>query len=162
MLDLEIFNRDVDSYLFVDGETEHKWGIVNKVDMGQEWPIVYIWIAAASRPLSPEKYYFKFKLDGYPSQAPEICVWDIENKSNISITQTPTGKGNVAIVFRHDGWSNGLHLYVPFERHAFVTHPGWDTVYPNEHWKKSDTIVKITEYLYRLLNSQDYEGIRQA
>jgi hypothetical protein len=164
MLDLGLFNRDIDSYLFVDGESENKWGIVNKVNMGQEWPIVYIWIAAANRPLSPEKYFFKFKLDSYPNLAPEIYLWDIENKSNISVTQSPTGKKNVATVFRYDSWTlgNSYHIYAPFERHAFNTHPGWDTVYPNEYWKKSDSIIKITEYLYRLLNSKDYEGIRQA
>jgi len=161
MLSLQIFTDHLENYVFSDGETEGKWGIYQKENIGQQWPYVFLWISAAKREGGPEKFSFRLQLDNYPTNAPEITLWDVEQNIRLDHSIFPTGKHNVSGVFRFD-WENGNHLYAPFERHAIITHPGWDQQYPNEFWKCTDNITKVSQYLFKLLNSVDYEGIKKA
>ncbi len=155
--DILKFNSDITVGQFRLGLIEGKWGIENDSNERPDWPFVLIWIAPAIRQNGPEKFYFKFDLENYPSQAPNICIWD--NKNNIPLPQDkrPKGQPDFVRIFRHD-WEGGVHLYVPYERHALTTHHDWPLQYPNLTWKAGDCITKVLEHLHHVLNNSDYDG----
>lgn len=160
MMDISTFIDHISDYLYLDREKDGHWGILDK-NVGPKWPIVLIWVKAKEKANSSEKYFFQFKLDGYPHKAPEICIWDIENNCQLDTASRPRGTGKVEMAFRVN-WGEGKHLYAPYERHALETHSDWPLKYPSMYWKPKDTIVKILEDLYSILNSEDYHGNSQA
>ena len=152
------FNKDVLDGSFKLAITQEKWGIVDDSDERPTWPFILIWVAAAERENSPNRYYFRFELDNYPSQAPNICIWDYKNNKPLVGTDRPKGVEDAAILFRSDAWEQGLHLYAPYERKALATHPDWLRTYPNMCWKPTDSIIKALENIHETLNSSQYHG----
>ena len=156
--DILKFNSDLTLGQFKLGIVNSKWGVEDNSNERPNWPLVLIWITAAKRENGPEKFYFQFNLDNYPSEGPTICIWDIENNKALPANKRPKGQVDFARIFRND-WEGGIHLYVPYERHSLATHPDWPLQYPSLSWKSGDCITKALEHLYHILNSIDYEGI---
>ena len=153
--DLQAFLDDLKAPDFKLGVLDQKWEMVKLVEEG---PFAYIAIFTAPRSNSPDFFTFRFKIDNYPAQAPEICIWDLVNDCKLSEALRPTGPDNFKILFRTN-WQNGDHLYAPYERVAFSTHSDWSTKYRELCWKAGDSVVKILNDLHRQLNSSLYEGI---
>ncbi len=156
--DTSKFNIDVESSQFKLAAHQGKWGIVDNSSDRPTWPVIFIWVAAAKRANGPEKFYFRFELESYPSQAPNIGIWDIETNASLTQSKRPKGIGNSSMLFRSD-WEGAVHLYAPYERHALATHPDWLAQYPSLYWKSSDSISKVLEDIYLTLNSPDYHGV---
>ena len=156
--DILKFNLDVESSQFKLAAHQGRWGIVDNSNDRPTWPVILIWVAAAERANGPDKFYFRFELDNYPAQAPNICIWDIEMNISLGPHKRPKGVGNSGILFRSD-WEGVHHLYAPYERRALATHPNWLSEYPTLYWRSTDEISKILEDIYLTLNNPDYHGI---
>jgi len=153
--DEQAFLEDLKAPDFKLGVIDNKWKLEKLEENG---PFAYISIFAAFRSNSPDYFTFRFKIDNYPAQAPEICIWDLGNECKLSEALRPTGPDNFKILFRTN-WMNGDHLYAPYERKALITHPDWTTKYRELCWKAGDSVVKILNDLFRQLNSSLYGGI---
>lgn len=151
------FTSDLENSRVKEGIFNGKWGILSSENGWPDWPSVFIWISAAERENSPDKYYFKLDLLNYPSQAPLICIWDIANKAPLIESKRPSGGETITMLFRTN-WEGGNHLYAPYERRALATHPNWISEYPSLCWKPTDTILKVLEDILYALHSADYHG----
>ena len=151
------FNRHVNNGDFQLAAQQGKWGIVNNDSERPTWPFTIIWVSASPRENSPEKYYFRFELTNYPSDPPDICIWNHETNTPLEAEFRPKGVEDAKMLFRTD-WENGLHLYAPYERKGLSTHGNWPNEYPDMCWKAGDSIVKALENIHYTLNSKDYHG----
>lgn len=156
--DILKFNLDVENSQFKLAANQGRWGIVDNSNDRPTWPVILIWVAAAERANNSHKFYFRFELDNYPAQAPNICIWNPQTNSSLSAGERPKGTGDVAMMFRSD-WHGVQHLYAPYERFALASHGDWPAQYPSLHWKSTDEISKILEDIYLTLNNPDYHGI---
>jgi hypothetical protein len=138
---------------FQMGLDQGKWGWHNEAQ-AVRWPYVLLWIHAASKPGLPDKYSFRFQLDGYPQQAPTACPWDMELDVALPANQWPKGPQRVSKVFAPH-WK-ATALYCPCDRIAMVQHDQWQQQYPDLWWRSDFTIVKYLDFVHWLLNSRDY------
>ncbi|WP_052324153.1 hypothetical protein [Flavihumibacter sp. ZG627] len=152
--DLLLFKQHVSEAGFQTGVDNLMWGIVDESPEYPTWPLVVIWVQAASKENYPDRYYFKFELSGYPSQAPTACPWNMEQNTRLSNDNWPKGSKFVSTTFRPE-W-NPNALYAPCDRLAMPGHEGWQTVFPDLWWKPTFKIQVYLHFLHRLLNSGDY------
>ena len=156
---IQIFNKHVSEAHFQMGVDSGKWGIMDDISERPTWPFVYFWVQAASRPNSPEKFCFRFNLEGYNGAGPNACLWDYENGQLLPSDKWPKGTGPFATVFRPT-WSNGTALYSPCDRVSLSGHPDWPVKYPSRCWKSSvDRVEKYLQHIWDLLNSGGYNGV---
>ncbi|HEX7060290.1 MAG TPA: hypothetical protein VF176_10615 [Solirubrobacterales bacterium] len=121
-----------------------------------DWPTAKIAISAEARPNSPEEFFFRFELAGYPSIA-TACPIDIETGQTLSAEMRPKGD-LVGWAFRPD-WQEGQALYVPWDRLSIVGHPEWLTKHAGKLWSEEEGIVSYLRHTHELLNSEDYLGV---
>lgn len=152
--DLLLFNRHVGEAEFQMGIDDGKWGLLDENPDRPTWPFCFIWIKAREKANHPEKYYFQFRLDGYPESAPNACPWDIEKDTSLPGNQWPKGLSLVSKVFNPQ-W-NPNALYAPCDRLAIPGHDNWKTEHPNLYWRSTFKITVYVSFLFRLLNSDDY------
>ena len=155
--DVETFMNDIESASFKLGEFDGKWKYIRIDADGDDCPIAFIRVFAAYRKDSPDSYDFRFKIDNYPSETPEICIWNLDTNVKLEVGLRPTGSEGIKLLFRTN-WENGNHLYAPYERVALRSHPGWLNQYKDLCWSSGDSIIKILLDLYRRLNSNEYHG----
>lgn len=153
-LDQTSFNQDAHTDKFKAGIARNHWHIIFE---DHAWPIVVIWISAASRPNAPDGFYFRCDFAGYPQQPPTARLWDQDNNSPLDQSFYPKG-AQVSEVFRHD-WNNGEAIYAPFDRQALAAHPEWVNSYPQHAWHGQRTLLWYCNTLWTFLNSEDYRGI---
>lgn len=152
-VDLECFKKHVAMPPFQMGLDACDWAFVHDNEFIQ-WPSVFLWIKAAEKANSPEKYYFKFDLEKYPAIAPTACPWDIDTQQPLSPDKWPRGSKYVSKVF-NPSWKPQA-LYAPCDRIAMEGHEQWAEKYKNLWWRPDFTIVTYLKYLHKLLNSGDY------
>ena len=152
--DESIFRLHTASAEFRQGIDEGMWDIVeNKVQM--QGPFVIIWIAARQKPGCPDKYFFRFNLQNYPSVAPTACPWDVDTDQRLPDEKWPKGGPQVSTVF-NPNWNKNA-LYAPCDRVAMEGHREvWEKQFPDYWWQPHFTIVKYLNFVYRRLNSSDY------
>lgn len=148
-----LFIRHLNGGSFMAGVDRGDWGVVDPTGVST-WPIVFLWISAASKNGCPDRYSFRFDLAGYPAKAPTAQPWDEKLGMPLPATQWPKGKGNVQCVF-NPGW-NASALYAPCDRRAMDGHDAWREVHPTLWWKPEFTIVKYVSFVHKLLHSEDY------
>lgn len=157
-----MFASDFQSAEFRIGVMKRFWGLpdADLMPEGLVWPQVILWIAAAVRPNSPERFYVALDAAGYRSVPPTGTFWDPVTKSMLSTEMRPKGKpeSRVARVFRTD-WESGTAFYHPYDRRAAQSHPNWTTEQAHLVWTKNHTIVDYLEEMHKLLNSGDYLGV---
>jgi hypothetical protein len=140
---------------FLAGVDRGSWGLF-PTDAVQ-WPNAVLWIAAPTRPNSPERFYFFFDLTNYPTVSPTAHVWDSATSLKLDLARWPKGSGDVAMVFRTN-WNNGQALYAPWDRLAMDSHPQWPAQFPGYAWKPGHTIVRYLNFTHELLHTDDYHG----
>ena len=138
---------------FMAGVRQGRWRFVD----GMEWPHVLIAVSAAQRKNSPEEFFLRFELSGYPGEAPTATPWDPATGCALSSEMRPKGE-RVGYVFRSD-WENGHALYAPCDRVALRWHPEWRQTYAAHAWDGSRDLTWVLQFIYRLLNDADYKGI---
>jgi hypothetical protein len=152
--DTAIFHQHVNDGDFQTGVDQGMWGICNENSEYPTWPMVVIWVQAASKPNRLDKYHFRFDLAGYPSAAPTTCPWNIETGNRLDSSLWPKGSRFVSSTF-NPGWNQNA-LYAPCDRVAMVGHHGWKTQFPDLWWQPTFKITVYLNFLHRLLNSSDY------
>lgn len=153
--DLQLFLEHIQDAPFLLGVDEDRWGIHDEENIEDNWPYIILWIKAPKKKGCPEKYYFRFDLSGYSSQAPTACPWEIEENKKLDSSKWPKGSKLVSSVF-NPGWNNGDALYCPCDRKALKGHDRWKNQYPELWWRSDDTIVKYLTFVHGILNSGDY------
>lgn len=150
--DERLFKSHLEEASYQLGVDNGFWDIVEI-----SWPIVYLWIAAAAKKNSPDKYYFKFTVDGYSDSAPSACPWDIEKKSVLPLNEWPKGRNHVSKVFNPQ-WKQDA-LYAPCDRAAMDSgHQNWKTQHPELWWQSHFKITVYLRFLRELLISDDYKN----
>ena len=159
--DRRAFQTDVESVGFRNGVVKGRWGFP---DHGipatpPTWPYVILWIAAAERQNSPDRFYLRLNLEGYRTEAPTGTFYDPATGSPLDLTMRPKGRpgSRVEKVFRTD-WKSGNAFYHPYDRVALPGHENWETENPNVVWTAEHTIVDYLLEFRKLLNSKDYLG----
>lgn len=160
--DERLFREDLQSADFINGVAKGQWGMPSTDALPADlvWPKVVLWIAAAARPNSPDRFYVVLDAAGYRSVPPTGTFWDLSEKSTLGHAKRPKGKPNsrVAMVFRTD-WNNGTAFYHPYDRVAAQGHADWPAAQPHLVWNSNHTIVDFLNEFHLLLNSGDYLGV---
>jgi hypothetical protein len=152
--DTLLFQSHTQKASFQECVDQGMWGIEPGYDKFQHWPIVLIWIQALPKPNGPQRYYFRFDLQGYPASAPTACPWNNNTNTRLENALWPTGKCLVSKTFNYNWNSNAL--YTPCDRVAMIGHDVWKTQFPELWWQSDFTISTYLHFLHGLLNSSDY------
>lgn len=154
-LDEECFREHLAAFTFREGVDLRKWMLHE--DEAVRWPNAVIWIGAAPRKDSPQRYYLFFNLEHYPKTGPTAYVWNAETKTKLDPSKWPKGTGDVKMVFRTD-WNNAVALYCPWDRLAAADHAAWGSGHAGLLWTPKHTIVNYLGPTHELLNSDEYDG----
>ena len=156
----ELFEAHLVEDDFKNGVVLGRWGVIPME--GVEWPHLVIWVSAAPRSTSPERYYFRFTLDDYSKTAPSAYVCTSEAPGKAPDDQWPTGINDVAMAFCINGWQHRNALYAPWDRAGLQAHPEWKDKYKGMAWESHFTIAHYLNRVFNLLNHDDYKGTVQA
>jgi hypothetical protein len=160
--DQRLFEDDLLSAEFRAGVANGYWGLagVDAVPEVPAWPRRVLWIAAAVRPNSPDRFYIQLDLSGYRSVSPTGTFWDPVTKTTLEFSKRPKGKpdSRFARVFRID-WENGSAFYHPYDRLAAKGHTDWPVAEPHHVWTSNHTIVDYLAEFHLLLNCGEYIGV---
>ena len=161
--DQRVFEADLLSPEFRIGEMKGWWGNADDATRPSDasWPKVFLWVAAAARPGSPERFYLALDVSGYRNVPPTGAFWDSIKKSALEYSLFPKGATNsrVAKVFRTDLWATtNRALYHPYDRVAAQGHAEWKQN-PNMVWDSNHTIVHYLCEIRRQLNCGEYIGV---
>lgn len=148
--DQKIFISHLSDAKYQLGLDEGSWGISKETP----WPFVLIWVKAGAKEGHPDRFHFKFNLENYPSSAPTACPWDNEKDVRLENSKWPMGVNYVSKVF-NPGW-NPNALYAPCDRLAMPGHEPWAAQFPKVWWNPEFKITVYLEFLFNLLNSDDY------
>ena len=166
----EIFERDLASDAFQEGCVRGRWGLMDDAKRlpgvpAIAWPNVVIWIAAAPRPNSPDRYNFNFDLEGYPAAAPTSHCWDPEARVVLPDPKWPRSRDSNELTFRPN-WNGTARraLYAPWDRAARADggHAEWVALAGLIWNPEKHTIVHYLKLTHELLNAGHYTGTYEA
>lgn len=155
-----LLEADLESAEFKIGVAKGHWGLVKDV-CETDWPHVWIWVRAAPRPQSPDRFIVRWALDNYKSTSPTGGFWDVASQNFLPKTNWPKGKPGslVAMVFKVDGWAApGTGFYHPYDRLARHGHEEWPAKHPQRIWTEKNSITDFVILVHRWLNCEDYLG----
>jgi len=160
--DQRLFEEDLASVEFRSGALKGWWGLPPQELLSEDfrWPKRLLWIAAAPRQTSPDRFYIALDADGYRSVPPTGSFWDPVTRALLEVSKRPRGRAHsrFAKVFRTD-WNSGTAFYHPYDRIAAKSHPDWAKERPHLAWTCEHTIVDYLEEFHALLNGGDYLGV---
>ena len=148
-----IFNAHVAGGNFQTGLAQGMWGFP-ALPGDLPWPYAVLWVKAADKKDAPEKYFFRFTLDGYPTTPPSACPWDNDKAQILDPALWPRG-GPVTMSIFNPGWKS-FALYTPLDRVAQDGHGEWMNKHPSLWWTPKFQITDYLNFLHRNLNSSDY------
>lgn len=149
--DERAFRAHVASAAFQAGVDRGHWRVVSI-----NWPQALMAVTAAARPGSPDEFFLRLDLSGYPQQAPTATPWNPVADDVLPAGRRPRGE-IVGLVFRSD-WKEGRALYAPYDRVALQAHRNWLARYPGDAWTAGRDITFFLKQVHRLLNCDDYLG----
>lgn len=150
-----LFITHLQSGAYEVGAAKGMWGNADPTPNCPTWPFAFIWVAAGSKPGSPDRYTFRFDLTGYSASAPLALLWDMERNSRLAHEHWPKGKGHIPTIF-NPAW-RGQSLYAPCDRGAELGgHSNWAIEHRAYYWRPTFTIVKYLQFLYDILQSPEY------
>jgi hypothetical protein len=121
------------------------------------WPHAIIAVSAAERDGSPDEYFLRFLLSGYPNVGATACVWNADEGRMAMEAERPKVRFSPS-PFRTD-WRNGEALYLACDRVAADTHSDWPQKYPGDLWDPKRGISKYLISVHEILHSDAYTGI---
>src|SRR5436190_10115102 len=94
--DQRLFEGDLCSAEFRDGVIQGRWGVPESGEVPADlaWPFVILWITAAERPNSPDRFFVRLDVSGYRSVPPTGTFWDPTTKATMEFAKRPKGKPN--------------------------------------------------------------------
>jgi hypothetical protein len=165
--DERLLEEDLLSAEFLIGAAKGQWGLPAPEVMAEQppWPNRILWISAAPRPDSPDRFYILLDFSGYRSVPPTGTFCDPKTRCMLDLSKRPKGRkdSRFAKVFRTD-WPGppygvgGSAFYHPYDRVAAQTHAAWPGEQPHLIWTSNHTIVDYLAEFHTLLNSEDYLG----
>lgn len=147
--DERTFRAHLDRVAFQAGVDRGRWRVVSIA-----WPHALIAVSAAPRLDSPDEFFLRFDLTGYPQQAPTATPWDPATDAKLPAERRPRGE-IVGFVFRAD-WKEAL--YAPYDRIALQDHANWSAEHRGDTWTGSCDITFVLKRVHRLLDADDYLG----
>jgi hypothetical protein len=159
--DQRAFEADLEDGPFQIGVAKGRWGLAGSSALpdGLVWPHVILWVAAAPRKGSPDRFYIRSNFDKYPSVPPTGTFWDPSTKGILVVAKRPKGIGQVGVVFRTD-WEGGRAFYHPFDRVAAQSHADWPKNYPHLIWDPSrHTLIDFLAMIHEYLHAAEYTGV---
>jgi hypothetical protein len=164
----EFFQKDITADAFQAGCVRGRWGLYddsNRPDRAHPivWPNTVIWIRAAPRPKSPDRYYFHFDLEDYPRAAPTSYCWDPVTRAVLAESKWPHSRDAAELTFRQN-WPGGGRraLYAPWDRVAQEGHGDWSNLTGQIWHPERHTIVDYSRFTSDLLNAGHYTGTYEA
>jgi len=153
--DEAIFRDHLTAAPFCSGADRGRWGL-SKREPQVDWPHCFSWVQSDTRFAQSGQVALRFKLDGYPVNAPNAIPWDSDGDQPLAVEKWPKGPGNVSKVF-NPGW-NASGLYCPADRIAIPGHDAWKTSLRQWCWIVDSDITLYLEFLHRCLNPRDHEA----
>lgn len=135
--------RDLKKASFRRGAARGHWKVLKFA-----FPELYIEVAATDPQGSPTSYSFRFLLDGYPNNAPDVRCWDMQTNTTLPAQARPQAPQRTLEAFKE--WGYGV--YRPWDRHG-ATHNNWAVTHPGLAWHAERDLTFILEDLHDLLNA---------
>ena len=135
---------DLESAEFLNGVAAGAWRKVR-----YDFPLLHIAISATGPDGSPLEFDFRFEVSSYPTQAPEVRIWDHDADTPLAPNLRPKGGHRVEQSFKH--WGDDTD-YRPWDRRT-GPHNNNARTYPHLAWRPDRDLVFILEDLHALLNS---------
>jgi hypothetical protein len=154
--DESLFKAHLEEAPFQSGADAGKWGMHGEAK-DIIWPHPILWVRADKAIVPVGKIFLRFTVDGYSTDAPTACPWNVEKNSRLENALWPRLTGKFARVFRLD-WKGGIALYAPCDRMAMPGHETWQQQFPFWWWQPQFTIVKYLEFVHMCLNPLRYEA----
>src|SRR5581483_5708259 len=107
------FENDLKHPGYIVGEAKGMWGIIRDAAILPKWPKVIMWVRAAERPNSPDKYYLLFDLTGYSATAPTATLYEVDKGAKLDKTEWPNGDADFKLAFNPD---HAFGFYLPCDR----------------------------------------------
>jgi hypothetical protein len=139
---------DLESARFRAGVLREHWKLVRT-----DFPLVQIAVMAVPGCQRRDEFRFRFEVTNFPTQAPEVKIWDPMSDGPLPLAERPNGSALIVDAFK-DGWpgAGAPSVYRPWERHG-VNHNNWPTTHPHLTWLASRDLAFVLEDLYALINS---------
>jgi len=128
---------------FLRGIANKRWNVIDFT-----FPELLMEVSGTNSDGSSRSYGFRFLLDGFPTNAPDVRCWDLVSNSNLHSDQRPKVPARTAEAFKE--WGYGV--YRPWERNG-GTHNNWASLHPNLAWHAARILTFILEDLHELLNA---------
>jgi hypothetical protein len=164
----EIFRKDLASDAFQAGCVRGRWGLFDDSNRPEQvspivWPNAVIWISAAPRQKSPDRYFFYFDLEGYPTAAPTSYCWNLATRDVLAESKWPRSRDAAELTFRQN-WPGGGRraLYAPWDRVAQAGHGDWVNLIGQMWNPAKHTIADYLRHTHELLNAAHYAGTYEA
>jgi hypothetical protein len=141
---------DLGSFWFRKGEHAGKWRLI-----GHHHPELFIAVAAAPRPASPEWFLFRLDVMGFRVMGPTGQLWHGGEDRPYMTDERPKSGPNPMIYFSEFGPC----LYHPLDRLAFAG-GHWANEYLDVRWQPTDHLTRYLETLHGLLHDSEYTGSR--
>ncbi len=118
-----------------------------------DYPVIEIVVMAVPGHQRRNEFSFRFEVSNFPTQAPEVKIWDPTSRGPLALAERPKGPAHVIDAFK-DGWpgAGAPSVYRPWERHA-TTHNNWTTTHPRLTWHAGRDLAFVLEDLHVLINS---------
>jgi hypothetical protein len=155
-----LLEADLQRADFLVGVDKGHWSLLHPVSES-EWPRVFTWVRAASRPTGPEQWLVRWDLAGYNEQSPTGAFWDVTAGALLPGALWPKAQADsvAAKVFRIDGWTqSGKAFYHPYDRLARHDHTDWPKQNPAYVWTNKNTLTDFIVLVHRWLNCEAYIG----
>lgn len=138
---------DLESARFRGGVLRGQW----RLDR-YEFPVIEIAVMAVPGNQRCSEFTFRFEVSNFPTQAPEVKIWDPAKRQPLALAERPKGSARVTDAFK-DGWpgEGAPSVYRPWERHG-VTHSNWIATHPHLTWHAGRDISFVLEDLHALIN----------
>jgi hypothetical protein len=114
-----------------------------------EFPYLFFVISSTEPDGSAGEYGFRAELSGFPGQAPEVQIWDIE--ADIPLNKDNRPKGGPRLVKSFQKWGDDT-VYRPWDRRT-GPHSGNARNLPHLAWHSERRLTFIFEDLHGILNS---------
>ena len=134
---------DLASGNFTAGVVRGSWKLLS-----YEFPFFVIAVSATEPDQTLSEYAFQYKGDDFPTKAPMVQIWDVQNNCVLPLAKRPKGNARVVKAFQH--WQHDT-VYRPWERMS-LDHGDWRTMYEHQAWRLTMTLTYTVEDLYALLN----------
>jgi len=144
----EAVRTDLESARFRAGCARGQWCLDRQV-----FPVILVAVLVLPGRQRRGEYSFRFELTDFPTQAPEVKIWDPIQGTSLPLADRPNGARHIVDAFK-DGWpgSGPPSVYRPWERHG-VNHNNWPTTHPDLTWHAGRDLAFVLEDLYALINS---------